>query len=95
VVVAATALVGCVGSMFVPRGMQWDRKAALAVPNLVHGVGCRQREAERLASSMEEHHPGPPLCVFALEGKGDFHAETGLGLAIGPFDLADGTYWTR
>jgi hypothetical protein len=28
----------------------------------------------------------------ALEGKGNFHAEAGLGLAIGPFELAFGAY---
>lgn len=33
-----------------------------------------------------------PMEAGALEGKGNGHAEAGLGLAIGPFELAVGAY---
>jgi hypothetical protein len=136
-VVAAPALVGCVGSRAVPRGMQRNGKVtlALAVPDLVWGIRYRRvaprgvrKDRNAVRALAARPHPGdthpnvgeegpgtdePQVQIGsenvsegpwdkvqhsraqmeaeAFEGEGD-NAEAGLGLAIGPSELAVGAY---
>jgi hypothetical protein len=86
-VVAAPALVGCIGCRVVPRRMQRNRKTALAlaVPDLVRGVGYERVAPrgvwkDRKAALAAHPHPGR---------RGDTHpnaGEEGPGMALRGLD---------